>query len=158
MFIEYVKLNINMKEWQIKLRPSDVWTDSKYCWVKLRNQRHPINESRSRNWAEKSKMYTVKNTIYDKIEKFENLSNKRIEFFVVCMYAMQMFSNSVQSESILILGKFSPTRKGSLGEEDEDTGRMIGVYSFFLGRGWVRIHETLTKFSIQIWKWWFFQN
>ena len=80
-------------------------------------------------------MYTVKNTIYDKIEKFENLSNKRIEFFVVCMYAMQMFSNSVQSESILILGKFSPTRKGSLGEEDEDTGRMIGVYSFFFREG-----------------------
>ena len=49
---------------------------------------------------------------YDKIEKFGSFFNKRIEFFVVCN-AMQMFPNSVQSESILILGKFSPAEKGS---------------------------------------------
>ena len=48
---------------------------------------------------------------YDKIEKFGSFSNKRIEFFVVCN-AMQMFPNSVQSESILILGKFSPAERG----------------------------------------------
>ena len=34
---------------------------------------------------------------------------------------MQMFSNSVQSESILILGNFSPTaEKGEASEEDEN--------------------------------------
>ena len=39
------------------------------------------------------------------------LSSRRIDFFVVCI-AMQMFPNSVQSESILILGKFSPAERG----------------------------------------------
>ena len=51
-------------------------------------------------------------TRYDKIGRFKSFSNKRIEFFVVCSNAMQMFSNSVQSESILILGKFSPAERG----------------------------------------------
>ena len=48
------------------------------------------------------------------------LSSRRIDFFVVCI-AMQMFPNSVQSESILILGKFSPAaEKGGRREKDDD--------------------------------------
>ena len=40
---------------------------------------------------------------------------------------MQMFSNSVQSESILILGNFSPTaEKGEASEEDENRKDFLG--------------------------------
>ena len=61
-------------------------------------------------------------TVYQYFSAFSSvfLSNRRIDFFVVCI-AMQMFPNSVQSESILILGKFSPAaEKGGRREKDDD--------------------------------------
>ena len=60
-------------------------------------------------------------TVYQYFSAFSSvfLSNRRIDFFVVCL-AMQMFPNSVQSESILILGKFSPAA-----EKGEDERKMM---------------------------------
>ena len=54
------------------------------------------------------------------------LSSRRIDFFVVCI-AMQMFPNSVQSESILILGKFSPAA-----EKGEDERKMMTMMAVMM--------------------------